>query len=187
MSPIYTCYFPSKNYFLSQAHFSDSVLIMTISWGMKKNFFLLPYMCLWLKHLQGLTNIYIFKYKLVISLTEIRRFQRCLIVLKKAGQEVKLSPLTIGLFEMHFLKNKSIVKMLLMQVILSGTVCMLSREQWWRYSNDKKWKKYQNWKYNREYLDDCVTTYDWIHSESSHLSTYWTEQEHSLEEIVKRL
>lgn len=39
---------------------------------------------------------------------------------------MKLSPLTIGLFEMHFLKNKSIVKMLLMQVILSGTVRMLS-------------------------------------------------------------
>lgn len=60
-----------------------------------------------------------------------------------------------------------------MQVILSGTVCILSENN----SEDIEWKKYQKWEYNDEYLGDCVTMYDWNHSQSSHLSTCWTVQE----------
>lgn len=58
MSPTYICYFSSKNYFLSQAHFSDSGVDYDIILRHEKNKnFLLPYMCLWLKHLQALPNI----------------------------------------------------------------------------------------------------------------------------------
>lgn len=67
-----------------------------------------------------------------------------------------------------------------MQVILSGTVCMLSENNGEDIAVIKNEKKYRKWEYNQEYLDDCVTMHDWNHSESSHLSTCWTVQEHPL-------
>lgn len=44
------------------------VLIMELSWSIMKIYTFCFYICDWLKYLQDLTNIYVFKYRLLISL-----------------------------------------------------------------------------------------------------------------------
>lgn len=69
MPTTYTCYSSGDNYFLLQEHFSDSGVDYYIILKYVKNTRACDY------NTQDLKSIYVFKYKLLISLTEIGCFQ----------------------------------------------------------------------------------------------------------------
>lgn len=108
----YTCYFPSMIFFFFLNHkgfLLIIVLIMELSWSIIRIYTFCFYICDWLKHLQDLTNIYVFKYRLLISLHISNWSQTISHMLNssiKQGKKKNFSPLTICLFEVHFFSEK---------------------------------------------------------------------------------
>lgn len=139
--------FPQHDFFLSFFFLNHKgfslivVLIMELSWSIIRIYTFCFYICDWLKHLQDLTNIYVFKYRLLISLHISNWSQTISHMLNssiKQGKKKNFSPLTICLFEVHFFSEKQ--KHYKDVVDASDFVrnCLYAfREQWWRYRMKK--------------------------------------------------